>query len=115
MAKGGCTSGIYCFSFWLALLLALAASQNNSTEIPEINSSILVYGPSDYVQQAGVSRCQQVVKNALSYKQSNLMFVPTAFWVDEGYLQRKSVNSQACLPSSCPNSFKQLDYQQYCI
>ncbi len=34
------------------------------------------------------------MKSALAYKQSRLMFVPTAFWVDESYTQRKSVNSQ---------------------
>lgn len=35
-----------------------------------------------------------MVSNALAYKQSRLMFVPTGFWVDLGYQQLKTVNSQ---------------------
>ena len=74
-----------------AALLATAAAQ---VPIPEISSSVLVFGPSDYVLNGGQSRCQTIVQNALANKQSTLMFVPTAFWVDDGYASLKTVNSQ---------------------
>ena len=78
----------------LAISAAFAASQSNETAIPEINSSILVFGPSDYVLTGNTSRCQEIVHNALTFNQSRLMFVPTAFWVNLNYSQLTSVNSQ---------------------
>ena len=74
-----------------AASLATAAAQ---VAIPAISSSVLVFGPSDYVLNGGQSRCQTIVQNALANKQSTLMFVPTAFWVDDGYASLKTVNSQ---------------------
>ncbi len=79
------------------MLLATAAAQ---AAVPEISSSVLVFGPSDYVLNGGQSRCQTIVQNALANKQSSLMFVPTAFWVDNGYASLKSVNSQVCIMAS---------------
>ena len=76
-------------------IVLLALFQGAKCQVPEISSSVLVFGPSDYILNGGTSRCQQIVRNALTYKQSSIMFVPTAFWVDQGYLNRKSVNSQA--------------------
>ena len=78
----------------LAVFAACAASQSNKTAIPEINSSVLVFGPSDYVLTGNTSRCQEMVHNALTFNQTRLMFVPTAFWVNLNYSQLTSVNSQ---------------------
>lgn len=83
------TSPLICIS-----LLAYLTVTSAQSRVPEISSSVLVFGPSDYVLNGGQSRCQTVVRNALANRQSTLMFVPTAFWVDNGYASLKSVNSQ---------------------
>ena len=84
-------------SAFLLASIALFATAAAQVAIPEISSSVLVFGPSDYVLNGGQSRCQTVVQNALANKQSTLMFVPTAFWVDDGYASLKTVNSQVSL------------------
>ena len=58
---------------------------------------ILIFGPNDYLQNGGQSRCQQMVASAASIHQSRVMFVPTLFWVDDSALERKTVNSQVWL------------------
>jgi len=83
-----------CWTLLVVFAACVASQSRKSIAKPEINSSVLVFGPSDYVVNGGQSRCQKIVKSALAYKQSKLMFVPTAFWVDESYTERKSVNSQ---------------------
>lgn len=87
----------------LAAFAAVVSSQSSrNVSTPELNSSILIFGPSDYVANGGQSRCQKMVQNALAIKQSRLMFVPTAFWVDLGYKQLKTVNSQVRTTSPPP-------------
>ena len=81
----------------LLLCAGIYANVGAQNPIPEISSSVLVFGPSDYVLNGGQSRCQSIVQSALTNKQSSLMFVPTAFWVDNGYASLKSVNSQVRL------------------
>lgn len=98
--------GARCCSLVVAAVLLFAVcvasqSSGNGTN-PEINSSILVFGPSDYALNGGRSRCQQMVSNALAYRQSRLMFVPTGFWVDLGYRELKTVNSQASMHPRAP-------------
>lgn len=56
---------------------------------------VLVVGSGDYLaNDGGISRCEQVVGKATALTQTRIMFVPTLFWVDEGYKNLKSVNSQ---------------------
>jgi hypothetical protein len=83
-----------CWALLVVFAACVASQSKKSLVRPEINSSVLVFGPSDYVLNGGQSRCQTIVKSALAYKQSRLMFVPTAFWVDNSYTERKTVNSQ---------------------
>lgn len=90
-----------CWALVVVFAACVASQSGRNVTKPEINSSVLVFGPSDYVLNGGQSRCQTIVKSALAYKQSRLMFVPTAFWVDESYTQRKSVNSQGRVSSYC--------------
>lgn len=79
---------------FLLSFVVYSAAVTAQNAIPEISSSALVFGPSDYTLNGGQSRCQAIVRNALANRQSTLMFVPTAFWVDNGYATLKSVNSQ---------------------
>lgn len=71
-------------------------------------SQVLVVGPGDYLApNGGTSRCEQVVHRAAQFTQTKLMFVPTLFWVDEGYSSTRSVNSQAsikCIIIHCRGS-----------
>lgn len=66
---------------------------------------VLVVGPSDLspTSSGGTSRCEQTVQRAAELTQSQLMFVPTLFWVDESSLQIKTPNEAVgsncvCLP-----------------
>lgn len=50
-------------------------------------------GPSDYLDQGGGSRCEQMVTRAAKLHQSSINFTPSLFWVDENATSRKSVNA----------------------
>lgn len=45
----------------LSTLVLQAGSQGSSSSVPEINSSILLVGPSDIDTSSGTSRCMQMV------------------------------------------------------
>lgn len=57
---------------------------------------VILGGPGDYTFWGGTygSRCIQMVDRAAALTQTRVMFVPTLYWVDDGFLDRKSVNSQ---------------------
>ena len=76
------------------------------------NLQILIEGPGDYLASGSSSRCEQMVARATSLMQTRLMFVPTLFWVDEGYKQLKTVNSQASI-QSCDQAF--LPVEEECL
>eukprot|EP00884_Botryococcus_braunii_P004939 jgi/Botrbrau1/14446/Bobra.0014s0091.1 len=77
----------------LLLLLGLGAMIPKAHSVGEIGSSILVMGPSDYLENGGTSRCEQMVERAAKLKQSRINFTPSLFWVDENGSSRKSVNA----------------------
>jgi hypothetical protein len=66
---------------------------------------ILISGQGDYTFYGGNygSRCTQMVDRAAALQQSQVMFVPSLFWVDDGFMARKSVNSQVGPPRVVPD------------
>jgi hypothetical protein len=58
----------------------LRAETTNGQGFVELNSSIITIGDYDITS----NRCVEMVERAATYRQSKIMFVPTAFWVQTG-------------------------------